>query len=104
MIALISYIHLITAVSIQYIYLADSYTTTQLPKTITLHTTAKPGKAKMPPHLKNQDTVVLNLNGVGPTDIPDGYEPIPLDKLTSDHEVGSHFSTERCDWTASTMN
>ena len=41
----------------------------------------------MPPHLKNQDTVVLNLNGVGPTDIPDGYELIPLDKLTSDHEV-----------------
>ena len=68
--------------------LADSYTTTQLPKTITLHTTAKPGKAEMPPHLKNQDTVVLNLNGVGPTDIPDGYELIPLDKLTKEHEVG----------------
>ena len=68
--------------------IADSYTTTQLPKTITLHTTAKPGKAEMPPHLKNQDTVVLNLNGVGPTDIPDGYELIPLDKLTRDHEVG----------------
>ena len=76
------------------LYLADSYTTTQLPKTITLHTTAAPGKAKMPPHLKNQDTVVLNLNGVGPTDIPDGYELIPLDKLTSDHEVKYHAVPE----------
>ena len=57
--------------------IADSYTTTQLPKTITLHTTAKPGKAEMPPHLKNQDTVVLNLNGVGPTDIPEESEELP---------------------------
>ena len=39
-----------------------------------------------PFHSYPKDTVVLNLNNVGPTDIPDGYELIPLDKLTSNHE------------------
>ncbi len=79
-----------------------------LPPQITLHTTARPGKAHLPPHLKNKDTVVLSLPKMRPTDVPDGwenrfitnchhfrtkflfskrYELIPLDQLTPDHEV-----------------
>ena len=58
-----------------------------LPPHITLHTTARPGKANMPPHLKNQDTVVLALQNIKPTDIPDGYELIPLKQLTPEYEV-----------------
>ncbi len=44
-----------------------------LPPQITLHTTARPGKAKLPPHMKNEDTVVLSLpDMMRPTDVPDG--------------------------------
>ncbi len=65
----------------------ESPATRYLPQHITLHTTARPGKAHLPPHLRNQDTVVLSLPKMKPTDVPDGYELIPLDKLTPDHEV-----------------
>lgn len=58
-----------------------------LPQHITLHTTASPAKKDLPPHLKNEDTVVLSLPNLKPTDIPDGYELIPLDQLTPEYEV-----------------
>ena len=58
-----------------------------LPSQITLHTTARPGKEHLPPHLKNKDTVILNLPKMKPTDIPDGYELIPLSQLTPEYEV-----------------
>jgi hypothetical protein len=37
--------------------------------------------------LKNEDTVVLSLPNIKPTDIPEGYELIPLDQLTPEYEV-----------------
>ncbi|TRY67686.1 hypothetical protein TCAL_03442 [Tigriopus californicus] len=58
-----------------------------LPQHITLHTTASPKKKDFPPHLKNEDTVVLSLPNIKPTDIPEGYELIPLDQLTPEYEV-----------------
>jgi len=52
-----------------------------LPPKITLHTTAAPAGIGGTP-------VVLNLpQKMRPTDVPDGYELIPLDSLTADHEV-----------------